>query len=371
MENQTYDSVWALSKNGVLYAQYGDKDCSGEVLCEVRSSHVIFQYSAEEGSQPSVIYLYETESSEFRVVSRGGQQHELQIGVWDLSAEGDRWEGGFYNGKPFGFGSYYEPNGHLVYRGCMINGVRSLYGIVLFGDTKAVEYAGMMLNGKKWGAGVLFNRHQSVVHNGDWMNDRPVSSYDLLTPIVSVTTLHTRLRKAILKLNRCTSLHLHDFSVLASLVFESGSCDLLATIQIDAMASLRSVVFGDHSCGSSTENASLTIQNCPCLETLLFKPSACCFFASFEITRCPLVSRLSFGGSNFVRAQRCSLRSMGYLRDLYIGEGSFVSVMDFELRELRQLRSVTMGWCAVRGLPEGEGGGILRLRCSFLHILLL
>lgn len=62
---------------------------------------------------------------------------------------------------------------------------------------------------------------------------------------------------------------------------------------------------------------------------------------------------------------------MGCLRDLYFGEGSFVSAMEFELHDLPKLHTVTMGLCAVRGLPEGDDAGSLRLSCSFTFVLSL
>ena len=364
MENRSYDSILALSKDGELYAKYGYGDCSGDVICYARKEGLILQYTISE-TQPSIIYVYDRLLNTFHVVTKSHSHLELQTGVWDLSVEGDRWEGALHNGKPSGFGSCYDYDGHLVYRGCMINGVRSLYGIVFFGDTQKVEYAGVMLTGKKWGKGILYDRRQRVLHDGDWIDDHPVYPYDSLSSLVSASALHTRLRKMRLKLNHCTSLHLHDFSVLTSIAWEAGSCDLLTTIQIDAMPCLHSIRFDDHACSSSISNSSLSIQNCPCLETLVFKPSSCCFFSSLEIVNCPLVCRLSFGGNNFVKARCCSLRSMGCLKDLTFGECSFMNAMDFELRDLSQLRSVTMGWCAVRGLPEGVGGGIIRLSCSF------
>ena len=365
MENQSCDSIFALSKDGELYAQYGDSDTSGDVLCYVKREGLILQYTASE-STPSVFFVYDTASNVFHLVRDGHSHLEIQRGVWDLSAEGDRWEGGLRNGKPFGLGSFFDCNGHLAYRGCMIDGVRSLYGIVFFEDIQTIEYAGMMLNGRKWGVGVLYDRHQNVLHDGDWIDDHPVHLFDSLTPLLSPSSLHTRLRKARLRLSRCSSLHLHHFSVLTRLILESGSCGLLTTLQIDAMPCLRSILFDDHSCSSLVEGSSLSIQSCPCLETLVFKQSSCCFFSSFEIASCPLVRRLSFGGSNFVKARCFSLRSMGRLNDLYFGEGSFMSVVDFELHDLPQLRTVTMGLCAVRGLPDGVSGGILRLSCTFV-----
>lgn len=370
MENRSYGSIIALSGDGELYARYGDSDCFGVALCFVKKENIVLQYSVDE-KKPSIVYVYDITSNTFSVVTINNQSLQLQEGVWDLSVEGDRWEGELLNGKPFGFGSYFDSNDHLVYRGCMIDGVRSLFGIIFFGDIHTVEYSGMLLNGRKWGVGIQYDRHQSVLHDGDWIDDSPVYLYDSLTSLQSSSALHTRLRKARLKLLRCTSLHLQRFSVLTSLILESGSCDLLATIQIDAMPSLRSILFDDHSCNSPTANSSLSVQNCPCLESLVFKPSACCFFSSFEIENCPLVRCLSFGGSNFVRARRCSLGSMGCLRDLYFGEGSFMSAMEFELYDLPKLHTVTMGLCAVRGLPEGDDAGSLRLSCSFTFVLSL
>ena len=148
MENRSYGSIIALSGDGELYARYGDSDCFGVALCFVKKENLVLQYSVDE-KKPSIVYVYDITSNTFSVVTINNPSLQLQEGVWDLSVEGDRWEGELLNGKPFGFGSYFDSNDHLVYRGCMIDGVRSLFGIIFFGDIHTVEYAGMLLNGRK------------------------------------------------------------------------------------------------------------------------------------------------------------------------------------------------------------------------------
>ena len=48
--------------------------------------------------------------------------------IIDLNEEGRRWEGGEWNGKPFGFGCEYSEEGNLVYEGFVFEGKKVCFG---------------------------------------------------------------------------------------------------------------------------------------------------------------------------------------------------------------------------------------------------
>ena len=51
-----------------------------------------------------------------------------------MSEEGDRWEGDWYNDKPFGFGSIYDGEGNRIYNGFMFEGKKIGFGEEFFSD---------------------------------------------------------------------------------------------------------------------------------------------------------------------------------------------------------------------------------------------
>ena len=62
--------------------------------------------------------------------------------VIDLNANGKRWEGSVRNGKPFGFGVFYDEEGRKEFEGFMVNGIITGYGIEYYGDIERVKYEG-------------------------------------------------------------------------------------------------------------------------------------------------------------------------------------------------------------------------------------
>ena len=71
--------------------------------------------------------------------------------VKQLSDDGSRWEGDWYNGKPFGFGSYYDGEGNRMYRGFVFEGKKVGFGVEYFADTHTVDYCGNFMNDKRHG----------------------------------------------------------------------------------------------------------------------------------------------------------------------------------------------------------------------------
>ena len=68
-----------------------------------------------------------------------------------LSEDGTRWEGDWFNGKPFGFGSVYDGEGNRIYSGFMFEGKKVGFGTEYFADNHKVDYCGNFVNDKRHG----------------------------------------------------------------------------------------------------------------------------------------------------------------------------------------------------------------------------
>ena len=96
----------------------------------------------------------------------------------DLSVEGDRWEGSTLRNQPFGFGSFYDCNGYLIYKGFYYQNSYVCYGISYYGDLGEIEFVGSFFHGKRHGYGELYDRNKQLVYAGYWLNDNPINMND-------------------------------------------------------------------------------------------------------------------------------------------------------------------------------------------------
>jgi len=85
-----------------------------------------------------------------------------------LSEDGTRWEGDWYNGQPFGFGSVYDGEGNRIYVGFMVESRKVGFGTEYFADTHTVDYCGNFLNDKRHGWGCSYDRNGNKLFEGDW-----------------------------------------------------------------------------------------------------------------------------------------------------------------------------------------------------------
>ena len=85
-----------------------------------------------------------------------------------LSEDGSRWEGDWYNDKPFGFGCVYDGEGNRIYSGFMFNGKKVGYGEEYFADNHIVDYCGNFMNDLRHGWGTTYNRNGEKLYEGYW-----------------------------------------------------------------------------------------------------------------------------------------------------------------------------------------------------------
>ena len=85
-----------------------------------------------------------------------------------MSEEGDRWEGDWYDGKPFGFGSFFDEEGNRIYSGFAFEGKKIGFGTEFFSDTHTVDYCGNYVNDRRHGWGTSYDRNGQKLFEGDW-----------------------------------------------------------------------------------------------------------------------------------------------------------------------------------------------------------
>ena len=86
----------------------------------------------------------------------------------DLNEGGRRWEGGEWNGKPFGFGCEYSEEGNLVYEGFVFEGKKVCFGKEWNddGNNNCLMYEGGYCNDKRWGQGISYDLNGNVDFEG-------------------------------------------------------------------------------------------------------------------------------------------------------------------------------------------------------------
>ena len=88
--------------------------------------------------------------------------------IKDIYEDGTRWEGDWYNEKPFGFGSVYDGEGNRIYSGFMFEGKKIGFGTEFFSDNHKVDYCGNFMNDKRHGWGTTYDRNGQKMYEGEW-----------------------------------------------------------------------------------------------------------------------------------------------------------------------------------------------------------
>ena len=203
----------------------------------------------------------------------------------DLSNEGDRWVGGCFNGRPFGFGRFYDGNNILQFKGFIVDGKKECFGEVYHLDGSGVEYRGNFVNNMRHGYGCLMDRKGNVVYEGDWAFDCNESSSWIGESIDNMHNLITELR--------VTDVHETDFGRLVlnnyvnlkkiaigercfpSIVyFEINNCDNLEEVIVGKSSFSISIISDEYE--GSIRDASFIIHNCQSLRRIDLEKNAFC-----------------------------------------------------------------------------------------------
>ena len=96
-------------------------------------------------------------------------ENDIEKGVVkQINENGSRWEGDWYNEKPFGFGSIYDGEGNRIYSGFMFEGKKIGFGTEFFADNHKVDYCGNFMNDMRHGRGTTYDRNGNKLFEGDW-----------------------------------------------------------------------------------------------------------------------------------------------------------------------------------------------------------
>lgn len=161
--------------------------------------------------------------------------------IVDLNDEGDRWEGDVLDGQPFGFGTLFNADNVVVYAGFYALSQYVCYGTLYYG-IGAINYEGEFYNGKRYGAGILYDRRGDMCYDGVWIDDAP--------PIASVA------------IDSVLRLHNHVEEVTVS----NYCCNELSTLSFTRFDALRSLHVGNN-CFRSVDR--LWLEGLPRLADLL------------------------------------------------------------------------------------------------------
>lgn len=242
--------------------------------------------------QRKVIQCFETRiSGEEWVVN--GNQIEKQV-VMDLSSEGDRWEGDVYNHIPYGWGTLWNRENHVIYEGFQIGENHHGFGIH-YSKMYTKEYEGTWCNGVKHGFGTLFDSKGTILYNGVYYNNEFPESSIVITKKMTLTSISNTLVSLTLQNDCCKSLY--HFCLI--------SLPLIESIQIGK------------GCFSAISMKGYDIVR-------KATPEEECMFGSFCIASCPKLKKLQLIPEAFNNMKSCTFRDLPALEMLLIRDRSFV-----------------------------------------------
>ena len=193
----------------------------------------------------------------------------------DLNDNGERWEGSSLEGKPFGYGCYYNEKNQLIYIGFMFEGNRVCYGEEIYVDNNTVEYVGHYMNGLRHGWGSLYDMRGNSLYEGNWLlgnNTNPVMMInDGCEDDGVIHNMITELKIGNNCFNQLRKLEIYYFVNLKRLEIGKESFQGVRSFEISDCNELEELVIGDFSfCKDQTKgnDGRLIIHYCSKLKTI-------------------------------------------------------------------------------------------------------
>ena len=251
-----------------------------------------------------------------------GIEHNV---VLDMKEKGERWEGDVLNDQPYGWGVLFDSENRMVYEGFRIGEVNVWYGRSYYLENGKIEYEGEWCEGNRMGAGVLYDRDEVVIHDGEWVNNRPLLTRVELTDKNPV--LHNHIEELIVKNNSCNgkewkSLDLSLLSKLRKLRIGDECFDKVERVKLNGLSELESVVVGDNSFTAQGEFAPFTfitydakpfeMKDCEKLKELIIGEESFGFFNVFSLENTPSMERIIMKRENFCAAS-CRFHGCGLM----------------------------------------------------------
>ena len=229
-----------------------------------------------------------------------GIQHNQ---VLDMKEKGERWEGDVLNDQPYGWGVLYDSEKRKMYEGFRIRGVNVCYGTRYYPGIEKVEYEGEWCEGNRMGTGVLYDRDEVVIHEGEWVNNRPLLTRVELTD--KNPALHNRIEELIVKNKSCNgkewkSLDLSLLSRLRKLRIGDECFNEVERVKLNGLSELESVVVGVNSFTfQSDTKTSFEMKDCEKLKELIIGCTSFNIFGKFSLENTPSMERIIMKGENF------------------------------------------------------------------------
>ena len=240
-----------------------------------------------------------------------GIEHNV---VLDMKEKGERWEGDVLNDQPYGWGVLYDSENRMMYEGFRIGDVNVCYGRSYYLENGRVEYEGEWCEGNRMGDGVLYDRNEVVIHEGEWVNNRPLSMRVEMTDKNPV--LHNRIEELIVKNNSCNgkewkSLDLSLLSKLRKLTIGDECFNEVERVKLNGLSELESVVVGVNSFAfQSDTKTSFEMKDCKKVKELIIGKQSFNIFGTFSLENTPSLERIIMKGANFYWAS-CRFHGCG------------------------------------------------------------
>lgn len=207
--------------------------------------------------------------------------------IADLNVNGDRWEGDVVNGKPCGWGVFYDRDNHMTYEGFRIDGTNVCYGRSFFGDVGGVEYEGEWCEGRRWWRGTQYDRKGGVLFDGKWLDDISLIGN---ARIVGNNFVCNRTERLFVRKNSGNQLEggildLSFLTELKELVVSNRSFFFVEEVRVIGLERIESIRIGDE-CFMQPEGR-FYLKNCPSLKELRifgqsFNPYCVCEIEDME-----------------------------------------------------------------------------------------
>ena len=249
-ENEQYSHVITIVDEDTIAYGSHDSNMKDEYFIMARKSQRRFL---------TVLYVNEDGNA----VPAEFDQEKVEI--LDINGFGERWEGYTLRNSPFGWGKRFDDDGELVYEGFSVFGKYSLYGTEYDPGSHIVLYEGTWCDGLRCGKGSQFDRNGSLLCNGEWAGDYPITTSSLTVPdstdsLPSITSL------------------------IVSLSIGKKCCGSNSFLVLQSFPRLRELVIGEGSFGKeSEEEMGFACVDCPVLMTISLREKAMQFFSRMII----------------------------------------------------------------------------------------
>ena len=166
------------------------------------------------------------------------------------------------------------------------------------------------------GAGVLYDRDEVVIHEGEWVNNRPLLTRVEMTDKNPV--LHNRVEELIVKDKSCNgkewkSFDLSLLSKLRKLIVGDECFNKVERVKLNGLNELESVVVGKESFTfESDTTTSFEMKDCEKVKELIIGEESFHIFGEVSLENTPSLERIIMKGANFYWAS-CRFHGCGLM----------------------------------------------------------